>query len=153
CSDLGYVARTLAEGGSGAVEAFKITVGRPIRSMLAERLSETTEILAKMGGEVAAEYKYDGLRIQAHVSQSEVRLFSRRMENITDQFPDLQELLKKSANVDGLIVEGEAVPVDLSTGDLLPFQLVSQRRGRKHGIERIIEEIPVSLFLFDLLYA
>ena len=153
CSDLGYVAKRLAEGGIDAVDAFKVTVGKPIRSMLAERLSDTHEILQKMGGEAAAEYKYDGLRIQAHLSQSGVTLFSRRMENITSQFPDIQELLKKSTSATELIVEGEAVPVDPSTGDLLPFQLVSQRRGRKHEIDRMVEEVPVSLFLFDLLYA
>ncbi len=153
CSDLGYVAKTVAEKGIPALESFSITVGKPIRSMLAERLSDTGEILAKMGGEAAAEYKYDGLRIQAHISPFGVTLFSRRMENITEQFPDIRELLSKSATSSELIVEGEAVPVDLSTGDLLPFQLVSQRRGRKHQVDRMVEEVPVSIFLFDLLFS
>ena len=151
-SDLGFVARSLATGGIDAIKSFKVTVGRPIRPMLAERLSDPQEILEKMNGEAAAEYKYDGLRIQAHLSNRKVTLFSRRLENITDQFPDLQALLKQGT-IDGeLILEGEAVPVDASTGELLPFQLVSQRRGRKHELERTIEEIPVALFAFDLLF-
>src|SRR3989475_474036 len=85
-----------------AIESLNVTVGRPIRPMLAERLSDAKAILVKMNGECAAEYKYDGLRIQAHVSTKEVTLFSRRLENITDQFPDVRQLLKKN-------VEEEAV--------------------------------------------
>ncbi len=151
-SDLGFVAKALASGGTDAIRSFKVTVGRPIRPMLAERLSEPQEILEKMNGRVAAEYKYDGLRIQAHLSNRKVTLFSRRLENITDQFPDLHTLLKQGIADDELILEGEAVPVDPSTGELLPFQLVSQRRGRKYELEKTIQEIPVALFAFDLLY-
>jgi DNA ligase-1 len=151
-SDLGFVARALATGGIDAIKSFKVTVGRPIRPMLAERLSDPNEILEKMNGRAAAEYKYDGLRIQAHLTNRKVTLFSRRLENITDQFPDLHTLLKQGIVDDGLILEGEAVPVDSSTGELLPFQLVSQRRGRKYELEKTIQEIPVALFAFDLLY-
>jgi DNA ligase-1 len=151
-SDLGFVAKALATGGINAIKSFKVTVGRPIRPMLAERLSDPNEILEKMNGRAAAEYKYDGLRIQAHLTSRKVTLFSRRLENITDQFPDLHTLLKRGIVDDGLILEGEAVPVDSSTGELLPFQLVSQRRGRKYELEKTIQEIPVALFAFDLLY-
>ncbi len=151
-SDLGFVAKALATGGINAIKSFKVTVGRPIRPMLAERLSDPNEILEKMNGRAAAEYKYDGLRIQAHLTDRKVTLFSRRLENITDQFPDLHTLLKQGIVDDGLILEGEAVPVDSSTGELLPFQLVSQRRGRKYELEKTIQEIPVALFAFDLLY-
>ena len=151
-SDLGFVAKALANGGIAAIRSFKVTVGRPIRPMLAERLSDSKEILEKMNGEAAAEYKYDGLRIQAHLQNRKVTLFSRRLENITDQFPDLHSLLKQGIVDDELILEGEAVPVDASTGELLPFQLVSQRRGRKYELEKTIQDIPVALFAFDLLY-
>ncbi len=152
-SDLGYLAKTLAESGIKAIQSFKVTVGKPVRPMLAERLSDPREILEKMNGTVAAEYKYDGLRIQAHLSRNEVMMFSRRLENITDQFPDVQQLLRKGVVNDDIILEGEAVPVDAVTGELLPFQLISQRRGRKYELERTIEEIPVAFFPFDLLYA
>jgi DNA ligase-1 len=152
-SDLGYVARTLATGGIDAIKSLTVTVGKPIRPMLAERLSDANAILAKMNGECAAEYKYDGMRIQAHISAKEVTLFSRRLENVTDQFPDVQELLKKNVEGHGVILEGEAVPVDTSTGELLPFQLISQRRGRKHDLVKTVGEIPIAFFPFDLLYA
>ncbi len=153
CSDLGHVAKTLAIEGLAALENFKVSVGRPIRPMLAERLSDPSEILQKMNGEGAAEYKYDGLRIQAHISDRAVRLYSRRLENITDQFPDVQQLLQKGLTAREAIVEGEAVPVDPATGELLPFQLISQRRGRKYELEKMVGEIPVAIFLFDLLFA
>ncbi|TMI52916.1 ATP-dependent DNA ligase [Candidatus Bathyarchaeota archaeon] len=152
-SDLGYVARTLATEGMKVIEFLKVTVGRPIRPMLAERLSEAKAILAKMNGECAAEYKYDGLRIQAHLSPKGTTLFSRRLENITGQFPDVQQLLKNNLEETELILEGEAVPVDSATGELLPFQLISQRRGRKYDLEKTIRDIPVAFFTFDILYA
>ena len=151
-SDLGYVARMVATNGIDGVKDFKISVGRPVRPMLCERLSSAQEILAKLGGKGSAEYKYDGLRIQAHVSRTKVQLFSRRLENITGQFPDVAESLKSAVLAEQAILEGECVAIDPNTGDMLPFQVVSQRRGRKHEIEAMTEEVPVTVFLFDVLY-
>ncbi|MGA2785058.1 MAG: ATP-dependent DNA ligase [Candidatus Bathyarchaeia archaeon] len=151
-SDLSYVADVVAQDGLNGINKFKISVGRPIRSMLCERLPSAKEILEKLGGEAAAEYKYDGLRIQAHIGRNGVHLFSRRLENITDQFPDVAKYLKESIRAEEAIVEGECVAVDSQTGDMLPFQIISQRRGRKFEIEKMSEEIPITLFLFDLLY-
>jgi len=151
-SDLGYVADVVAHEGLEGIEKFKITVGRPIRPMLCERLPAAQDILEKLGGEGAAEYKYDGLRIQAHLSPERVQLFSRRLENITDQFPDVAKLLQTCVKAKEAIVEGECVAVDANTGDMLPFQVISQRRGRKYEIQRMSEEIPVTVFLFDILF-
>jgi len=152
-SDLGYVARTVASHGIDGIKDFKISVGRPVRPMLCERLSSAEEILTKLGGRGSAEYKYDGLRIQAHISKKETQLFSRRLENITSQFPDVAESVRAAVIAEESILEGECVAVDPNTGDMLPFQVVSQRRGRKHEIEIMTEEVPVTLFLFDVLYA
>ncbi|MFH0848065.1 MAG: ATP-dependent DNA ligase [archaeon] len=158
-SDLGYVAKIVAESGIGAIKKFRIQVGRPIRPMLAERLQTASEILEKMGGIAAAEYKYDGLRLQAHVESrrvalsKQVTLFSRRLENVTPQFPDAAASIRESVRPEAAILEGECVAVDSSTGDLLPFQVISQRRGRKYDIEAKTEEIPVVVFVFDLLFA
>jgi DNA ligase-1 len=115
-------------------------------------LPSAKEILEKLGGKAAAEYKYDGLRAQAHIGRNGVHLFSRRLENITDQFPDVAKNLRESVKADEAIVEGECVAVDPQTGDMLPFQVISQRRGRKFDIEKMSEEVPITLFLFDLLY-
>ena len=151
-SDLGYVADVVAHEGLEGIRKFKITVGRPIRPMLCERLPAAKDILEKLGGEGAAEYKYDGLRIQAHLSPKGVQLFSRRLENITDQFPDVAKRLQSCVRAKEAIVEGECVAVDANTGDMLPFQVISQRRGRKYEIKRMSEEIPVTVFLFDVLF-
>ena len=150
-SDLGHVAEVVAKDGLDGIRKFKISVGRPIRPMLCERLPDPKDILEKLGGEGAAEYKYDGLRVQAHLQGQKVHLFSRRLENITDQFPDLAKSLRKSID-DAAIVEGECVAVDPDTGDMQPFQVISQRRGRKYELDKATEEIPVTGFLFDLLY-
>jgi len=150
-SDLGRVAKTLVEEGLEGIKKFKVVIGEPIRPMLAERLSSPKEILEKLGGKCAAEYKYDGERIQAHKSFEKIVLFSRRLENITSQYPDAVELLKKHVKAKEAILEGECVAVNPDTGELLPFQELMHRR-RKYGIEKAMEEYPVSLFMFDILY-
>jgi len=151
-SDIGLVAKRLAEGGLDAAKRVQIGIGRPIKPQMAERLSSLEEILTKLGGKCSAEYKYDGLRVQAHVSPSEITLFSRRQENITSQFPDIVDVLKQAVIAKEAILDGEAVPIDPNTSDLLPFQVISQRRGRKYDIEKMIGEVPVVLCLFDALY-
>ncbi len=150
--DLGYIAKRLAEDGIDGVKGIKIELGIPIRAMLAERLPSLEDILAKMGGKAAFEYKYDGMRIQGHVGKKRTWLYSRRLENLTFQFPDVVEALKEAFQGNEGIFDGEAVPVDINTGELLPFQVVTHRRGRKYEIEKAIEDYPVVLFLFDILY-
>jgi DNA ligase-1 len=153
-SDLGLVAATLARGGVEALGAIGLEVGRPVRPMLAEREPTLAEVLERMGGEAALEFKYDGLRVQAHVARDgTVRLFSRRLEEISAQFPELVAALPKAIADRPAIVEGECVPIDPDTDEIQPFQEVSRRRGRKHDLERMREEVPVTLFLFDVLLA
>ena len=151
-SDLGLVAEQVARHGVDGLSKIGIEVGRPIRPMLAERSPDLTEVLKRMGGRAAFEYKYDGLRVQAHVPASgTVKLFSRRLEQISAQFPELIEEVPRALRRRPAIVEGECVPVDPETDELRPFQEVSRRRGRKYDLERLQEEVPVRLFLFDVL--
>ncbi|MEM0217305.1 MAG: ATP-dependent DNA ligase [Candidatus Nezhaarchaeales archaeon] len=150
-SDLGHVARVVSESGLEGLKHFKITIGRPIRPMLAERLTTAEEILEKLGGKCVAEYKYDGERIQAHKSSSNVILFSRRLENITHHYPDACEIIRNHVKAEEAIVEAECVAIDPDTGEMRPFQELMHRR-RKYGIEEAIKEYPVSLFFFDCLY-
>jgi DNA ligase 1 len=153
CCDIGLVAITLAEGGPAAVERLHVRPGNPIRAMLAQRLSDAAEILDKLGGSCAAEYKYDGMRIQAHRSaDGQVELFTRRLERVSDQFPDVVRLLADGLRPRAAILEGEVVAADPVSGELRPFQEVMYRR-RKHGIAEAARDVPVSLFCFDLLYA
>lgn len=151
-SDLGAVARAVAEKGLDGVSQFKVTLGKPVRPMLAERLTTVQEVLEKMGGEVAAEYKLDGERVQIHKDGSRVLLFSRRLENITNHYPDAVELAKRNVKAKEAILEAECVAINPDTGELLPFQELMHRR-RKYGVEEAMKEYPVALFFFDLLYA
>ncbi|RLG91894.1 MAG: ATP-dependent DNA ligase [Candidatus Hecatellales archaeon] len=150
-SDLGMVAKAVSEKGLEGIKNFRISVGKPIRPMLAERLSSVEEILLKVGGRCVAEYKYDGERLQAHKIQDKVLLFSRRLENITHHYPDACELIKSNVKASEAIVECECVAVNVDTGEMMPFQELMHRR-RKYDIEEAMKLYPVSLFMFDLLY-
>jgi len=150
-SDLGKVAEVVVEAGMESLKDFKVSLGKPIRPMMAERLGSPKEILEKLGGECIAEYKYDGERIQIHKDTGQVSLFSRRLENITDQYPDAVELVREDIVPEKTIVEAECVAIDLDTGEMKPFQELMHRR-RKYGIQQAIKEYPVSLLLFDVLY-
>jgi len=150
-SDLGKVATTVAEKGIKAIKKFEVVINNPIRPMLAERLGSPQEILEKLGGKCIAEYKYDGERIQAHKTGDRVTLFSRRLEDITDQYPDGRELVRKHVKAKEAILEAECVAIDPDTGEMKPFQELMHRR-RKYGIKKAVEEYPVSLFIFDVLY-
>jgi DNA ligase-1 len=150
-SDLGRVAKTAAEKGLEGIKKFQVSIGEPIRPMLAERLSSPEEILEKLGGKCIAEYKYDGERLQAHKKSDEAVLFSRRLENISDQYPDAIDLIKTQVKAKDAILEAECVAIDSNTGELRPFQELMHRR-RKYGVKEAMEEYPVSLFMFDALY-
>ncbi len=153
CCDLGQVAAALAAGGLAAVEQIRVHPGNPVRAMLAQRLSDAAEILAKLGGECAAEYKYDGVRIQAHrTADGEIELYTRRLERVSTQFPDVVELLAAGLGPREAILEGEVVAFDAAAGELHPFQEVMFRR-RKYGIAEAVRDVPVGLFCFELLYA
>jgi DNA ligase 1 len=153
-SDLGLVASVLGNQGVDGLASVSLEVGRPVRPMLAERERSLEAVLKRMEGTCALEYKYDGLRVQAHIPRSgPVRLFSRRLEELSAQFPDLVEELPKAIPAGPAILEGECVPIEAATGEILPFQEVSRRRGRKYDLEKAIEEVPVCLFTFDVLLA
>jgi DNA ligase-1 len=152
CSDLGLVAEVAARGGAEAVQTLHVEPGRPIRPMLAQRLADPAEILRKFGGQAAAEFKYDGERIQIHRLRSgEIELFSRRIERITSQYPDVVERARRHLHVQAAIVDVEVVAIDPRTGRFRPFQVLMQRR-RKYGIDEAIERVPVAVFAFDLLH-
>lgn len=150
-SDIGYVAKVAASEGLEGIKKFRITIGKPIRPMLAERLSSPQEILEKLGGKCLAEYKYDGERMQIHKSRKTVIIFSRRQENITNQYPDVVEMAEGNIEAEEAILECEAVAVDPDTGDMLPFQELMHRK-RKHDIHKAVEQYPVNLYFFDVLY-
>lgn len=149
-SDLGEVAAVLATKGIEGLAAVHLQVGRPILSMLCERIPTLQETFKRLG-RCAFEYKYDGLRMQVHIAGNGVQIFSRRLENITGQFPEIVAAVHSAFTATDGIIEGEGVPVDPNTGDFLPFQEVSRRRGRKFDVDKMAADFPVTLHLFDCL--
>ncbi len=150
-ADLGNVAKVLATRGLEGLRGIAPTPGIPIRPMLAERLSDPQEILSKTGGTALVEYKYDGERAQIHKVKDRVMIFSRRLENITHQYPDVVEMAREGIRAEEAIVEGEIVCIDPETGAMRPFQELMHRK-RKHDIHEAVKEYPVAVYLFDALY-
>ncbi|MEM0149913.1 MAG: ATP-dependent DNA ligase [Candidatus Micrarchaeaceae archaeon] len=151
CSDLGYVGDTVARKGREAIMNFKVTLFKPIRPALAERLPTAKEILEKMHGRAAVEQKYDGFRLQVHKDGNTVKLYSRRLEDTTDMFPDMVKAVRDEISAKRVIFEGEAIAFNEVTGELFPFQETMQRK-RKHGIAEKAEELPLHLFAFDVMF-
>ncbi len=150
-SDLGTIAKTVASEGLKGIKSYRITINRPVRPMLSERLETVHEIIEKLNGKCIAEYKLDGERIQIHKNGSLIKLFSRRLENITNHYPDVIDLAMIYLKADKVITEAECVAVNPDTGKLLPFQELMHRR-RKYEINKALIDYPVSLFFFDILY-
>lgn len=151
-SDLGAVASAIAAEGFQGVKQFKAELFRPIRPMLAERVKSEDDAISKMGAGLAAEYKLDGERVQIHLKDGTVEIFSRKLERITSHYPDIAEQMPNVVGVNDAILEAEAVAINEKTGDFLPFQELMHRR-RKYKIEKAVSEYPITVNFFDILYA
>jgi DNA ligase-1 len=149
--DVGEVAALLKTEGKNGLSKIGFRVFRPVELMLAQMADGVAEALEEHGGRLAFEYKYDGARVQIHKRGGEVRVFSRRLTNVTESLPEIVELVAKNVKADEVILEGEVVAVD-SRGLPVPFQHLMRRFRRVHGIEESAESIPVRLFLFDILF-
>jgi DNA ligase-1 len=150
-SDFGEVAKIAREKGAEGLKNVKIQVGRPIQVMLGLAAPSIEEVVKKFG-KIVAQYKYDGARCQIHKKGDKIWIFTRRLENVTQQFPDIVELSKEGLKAEECIVEGEAIGIDKKTGYPLPFQVLSQRIHRKYDIEKMVKEIPIQVNLFDIVY-
>lgn len=150
--DLGFIGKQLKEEGIDGIKHVKPALFTPILMMRAERLSSGSEMIEKIG-ECAVEPKFDGFRLQAHYSKKkkEVQLYTRGLESMADAYPDVVEGMIKELDVEDVIIEGEAIGYNPETGEYLPFQLTVSRK-RKHDISEKAKEMPLRLFVFDLLY-
>ncbi len=149
-TDYSIVAKAVATGGEKGLEKLGVAVGHPVNPMLAQRAETIDEVLKRMKGKAAFEIKLDGIRVQVHKDGDKVSLFTRRMEDYTNMFPDLVDPLRQALKPKRAIVDGELVAIDKRTGKPMPFQEVLKRR-RKYEIKQTIEQIPVELHLFDVL--
>ena len=149
--DIGEVAAIAKTEGKARLSKIGFQVFRPVKLMLAQVASDVGEALAEHGGRTAFEYKYDGARVQIHKRGDEVRVFSRRLTDVTQSLPEVVEAVMANIEADEAIVEGEVIAVDES-GHPIPFQHLMRRFKRVHEVQGTAEKIPVRLYLFDVLY-
>jgi DNA ligase-1 len=147
--DIGETVLTFLEKKEKALESLSLTLFQPLQPMLAQMAYSIKEAFEEIGGELALEFKYDGARVQIHKGGDKIMIFSRRLNDLTPSFPEIVEEVRKNIKVD-VILEGEVVAV--KEGKFLPFQDILRRVTRRKEIERMKEEIPLKLFLFDCLY-
>ena len=151
-NDLGVVAENLRAHGIKTISKVGIEIGTPINTMLAIKLESIEDSLKALGKPVLADYKLDGFRCQLHKKDDKIILFTRRLENVTKQFPELISLIKKHVKGKNFILDSELVGYDPKTERYKPFQEISQRIRRKYGIEKMAKELPVEINIFDVLY-
>ena len=154
-NDIGLVALQ-ARKGEKALERAGLTLFRPYQFMNAQKVDDPREIFEKLKGkQIIFEVKYDGARLQIHFKRGrtpEIRFYSRRLNDDSKAMPDLAAALGKAWKGGDAIIEGEAVAFDPELKEKQPFQSVLMRLGRVHEIEEKAREIPLVLYLFELVY-
>ena len=151
-NDLAEVFDMVRKGKMHELGKIHLEVGKPIKVMLAQKVKTIAEAMKAVGKPCAVEYKYDGFRMLIHKKGSNIVLFTRRLENVTKQFPEVVDYIKKHVRGDSFILDSEAVGFDRKTKEYKPFQEISQRIRRKYDIEKLQEELPVEVNVFDVLY-
>ncbi len=140
-----------ARHGLKELDKVSLKPGSPIKAMLAQKVTSVEEGFEKVGKPAAFEFKYDGFRLIISKVNNNITLFTRRLDNVTNQFPDVVSFAKEFVNAKSFMIDSEAVGYDIKTKKYLPFQSIGQRIKRKYHIDKMSEEFPVELNVFDLL--
>lgn len=148
--DIGEVAGIAKTNGKDGLREINFQVFRPVKLMLAQTAKTTSDALADHGGKTAFEYKYDGARIQIHKWKDEIRIFSRRLKDVTKSLPEVVEVAKDNIEADETIMEGEVIAIN-ENGQPIPFQHLMRRFKRIREVRDMAEKIPVRFYLFDIL--
>ena len=151
-NDLAVVFEICKKGKIKELEKLNLEVGKPIKAMLAQKVATITHGFKALGTPCAIEYKYDGFRLIIHKKGKEIKLFTRRLENVSKQFPEVVDYILKYVKGKSFILDSEAVGYDKKTKEYKPFQSISQRIRRKYDIERMQKELPIEINVFDILY-
>ncbi|MEM4710722.1 MAG: ATP-dependent DNA ligase [Candidatus Woesearchaeota archaeon] len=151
-NDYSEIAKKIMEEGINSLENLELNVLKPVKVMLAQKVKNIKDGFEKVGKPCAIEFKYDGFRMIIGKKQDKIIIHTRRLDNVTKQFPEVVEIIKKNVNADSCILDGEAVGYDPKTKKYVPFQNISQRIKRKYDIETMSKEIPIELNIFDILY-
>lgn len=150
---IGDIGKTAIKCKSGDTAKFEFELFHPIYAMLASSEVEIEEIFKRFGLPIWCEYKYDGVRVHAHMKDDEVRLYTRDLKEITSQFPEVAKQIleiSKKNNISSVLIDGEIIP--FQDGKILPFANIQKRLGRKTGIDELSRSNPCSIICYDLLY-
>lgn len=151
-NDFAYVLH-LAEKGKSALDKVEIIVGKPLKVMLPVKVTDIDEAFRICGKPLAVEHKYDGFRVVINKDKDgKVSLFTRKLENVTKQFPDVVEAVLKNVKAESFVLDSEVVGYDPKTRKYRPFEAISQRIRRKYDIDKLVKTLPVEINVFDIIY-
>ncbi len=148
--DLGRLAEIALRESKEGVESVRLEVFRPVKPMMAEMAYDLGRVLREHGGRTALEYKYDGIRVQIHGKGGKIRVFTRRLSEITQSVPDIVRVVADTVRADSFVLDGEAV--GMVDGKPVPFQDIAKRVRRQRDLHKFLAKIPLKLYLFDILY-
>jgi len=142
----------LAFSGKKSFEHIPLIPGRALNVMLPTKVYDIDEAFNVCGRPCAFEHKYDGFRILISYDGKNIKIFTRRLEDVTLQFPDIVETVSKNVKAKSFIIDAEAVGFDYENNKYLPFESISQRIKRKYDIRDLASKLPVDVKVFDILY-
>ncbi len=138
--------------GAGELKKTEISAEKPMKVMLVQKAKSVEEAFSRVGKPAAFEQKYDGFRMLIYKQKEKIKIFTRRLENVALQFPDVVEAVKKHVKGDSFIIDSEALGYDSKTKKYQPFESISQRIKRKYDIDKLIKKLPIEIKVFDILY-
>ena len=150
-NDFAEVFKIIKEEGIKTLEKTKLKIGKPINAMLYQKAEDIEDAFKIVGKPCAFEYKFDGFRLQIHNNNGKITLYTRNLENVTNQFPDVVDVMQKGIKLKNYILDSEVIGIDPKTRKWLPFQAISQRIKRKYNIQDLIKKVPVMINVFDLI--
>jgi DNA ligase-1 len=148
-NDMGLVAEVALMKGEGGLRKLTLKPGKPVKPMLAQLSPGIKTSVEEMGWAIC-ETKYDGIRVQIHRHGEKIDVFTRRLENVSDALPEIADYIGKSLPHEDFIVEGEIIAT--RDGKPISYQYMLQRVRRKYDVEKMISKVPLTLYLFDVLY-
>ncbi|MFA5174138.1 MAG: ATP-dependent DNA ligase [Candidatus Pacearchaeota archaeon] len=139
--------------GIKSLHSTTLSPGHPLKAMLALKAESIEDGFKRVGKPAAIEYKYDGFRMIINKDENgKIKIFTRRLDEVTNQFPDVVQYVQEHVNAKSFILDSEAVGYNKKTKEYTPFQAVSQRIKRKHNIDKLVKDLPIEINVFDLLY-
>lgn len=151
-NDYAIVAQMIFEEGLDKLDILELDTSKPVKAMLAQKAKDVKEAFETVGRPAAIEYKYDGFRMLIGKHGDKVTIHTRRLENVTAQFPEVAKFVRENVDAESCIIDGEAVGYDPKTKRYVAFQNISQRIKRKYDIEQMAKDVPVELNIFDILF-